>query len=180
MLLGTFRCYLARAGLAESGPALETAAQELLHEVVVEALQHEARFRAGGQPRAWLLGIAANLVKRRQVETARRNRREPLVRDLYPEIEQQMSDDELFDRAAALASVDLTDDLDSHAEATAMLAALGPDDQNVLRLAILHGLNGDALAETLGVTPGAARVRLHRALHRLRESYVAHKEDVND
>jgi hypothetical protein len=33
---------------------------ELLNEVVVEALAHADRFQADGQPRAWLLGIAAN------------------------------------------------------------------------------------------------------------------------
>jgi DNA-directed RNA polymerase specialized sigma24 family protein len=43
----------------------------------------------------------------------------------------------------------------------------------VLRLAILHELNIEELAQALGITSGAARVCLHRALNRLRESQIA-------
>ncbi|MEO8392787.1 MAG: hypothetical protein ABI700_07325 [Chloroflexota bacterium] len=46
----------------------------------------------------------------------------------------------------------------------------------MLRLAILSGLDGDALARELGVTAGAARVRLHRALNRLRRTAQAEKD----
>ena len=73
-LLATLRYYVTRAGLAHSQTA-SLAAAELLNEVVVEALEHAERFRPDGQPRAWLLGIAANLIKRQQVARAKRNRR---------------------------------------------------------------------------------------------------------
>lgn len=172
-LVGILRYYLFRAGTA--GDGLDNAASELLNEVVIEALQHETRFEPSGQPRAWLLGIAANLIKRRQVENARRNQREPLVRDLYPAFEGDLSDGELFDRIAHLTGM-TEDELDADAHVAALLRPLSPDDQHIVRLAILYGLDGDALANELGVNPGTARVRLHRALNRLRTAYFADKE----
>lgn len=169
-LLGTLRYYVVRAGLVEDQGAT-LAAVELLNEVVVEALEHADRFRASGQPIAWLLGIAANLIKRKQAERITRNRREPLVRDLYSGPEEALGEDELFDRLATLAVPGPAQDLEADEEVSAILAYVSKDDQRVLRLAVLHGLNGEALAQTLGITPGAARARLHRALNRLRAAW---------
>ena len=166
----TLRYYLLRAGLA-NGQGAALAAVELLNEVVVEALEHADRFRTSGQPKAWLLGIAANLIKRKQVERATRNRREPLVRDLYPGVGDALSEDELFDRLAALTAAPPGQDLEANEGAAVILAHVSEGDQRVLRLAVLHNLNGAALAQELGVTPGAARVRLHRALNRLRHAW---------
>jgi RNA polymerase sigma factor (sigma-70 family) len=165
----TLRYYLLRAGLA-NGQGATLAAVELLNEVVVEALEHADRFKASGQPKAWLLGIAANLIKRKQAERATRNRREPLVRDLYPGAGNTLSEDELFDRLAALTAPP-GQDLEANEGAATILAHVSDGDQRVLRLAVLHNLNGAALAQELGVTPGAARVRLHRALNRLRHAW---------
>jgi len=171
-LLGTLRFYVVRAGLADHQGAT-LAAVELLDELTVEALEHADRFRPSGQPVAWLLGIAANLIKRRQAERAARDRREPLVFDLYPGRRDALSEDELFDRLAALDISHQGQDLETDEEVAAILAHVSEDDQRVLRLAVLHDLNGRELAQALGVTPGAARVRLHRALNRLRDAWKA-------
>lgn len=183
VLRGTLRLYVLRAGLAHGDAA--DAADELLNEVVVEALAHAERFRPSEQPKAWLLGIAANLIKRRQVERAKRNRREPLVSDLSgPDVAGTLSEEELFDRLVALSKTGLATagpeaDLESQ-ESVALLLALVPvADQQILRLAILHELNGELLARALHISPGAARVRLHRALNRLRAA-LAEKEGVHE
>ncbi|MBL8132660.1 MAG: sigma-70 family RNA polymerase sigma factor [Anaerolineae bacterium] len=157
----TLRWYLRRAGL-------DDAAEDLLHDVVVEALRHEGRFREHRAPRAWLLGIAANLIRRRRAERAKRERREPLLRDLYPN--DPADDDALFDRVAALAQA-YGDTPDAQLEVDALLSRVSPEDAEVLRLAILHEMDGAAVARVLGITPGAARVRLHRAVLRLRGTY---------
>lgn len=167
VLTRTLGVYLSRAGLAIS-------AGELLSEVVVEALEHEARFDPARQPRAWLLGIAANLIRRKQAELARLDRREPLARDLYPGTEP--SDDEVFDWLDAVSAVDPHLTLDGNDDVSALLARVSPEDAMVLRLAVLHGLDGAALARELGISPGAARVRLHRALERLRRHLQAEKD----
>ena len=174
-LLGTLRYYLFRAGLNGRDLPLDSAAQDLLNDVVAEALQHEDRFRTAGQPRAWMLGIAANLVKRRQQEIIRRDQREPLIRDMHPEMEAQMSDDELFDWFADVAAT-MPDAFEEREDVDRLLAALAPDDEHVLRLAIMNGLDGVSLAQALKITPGTARVRLHRALGRLRAAYARQQE----
>ncbi len=171
VLTRTLAFYLNRAGLTLS-------AGELLNEVVVEALQHEHRFNPARQPRAWLLGIAANLIRRKQAELARLNRREPLVRDLYPGDEP--SDDEVFEWVAAYADTDLSGTLETAAAVDDLLAGLAPEDAQIVRLGILSGLDGDALARELGVTPGAARVRLHRALNRLRRMAQAERDQDDE
>jgi RNA polymerase sigma-70 factor (ECF subfamily) len=178
-LLGTLRLYVMRAGLA-GGQGATLAAVELLSEVTVEALEHADRFRPSGQPMAWLLGIAANLIKRKQVERAKRNRREPLVRDLVPRGQEALSEDEVFDRLAELSFADPAQDLAANQEVEAILIHVSEGDRRVLRLAVLHDLNGKDLAQALGVTPGAARVRLHRALNRLRAAWLASEGRKDD
>ena len=167
VLTRTLGFYLRHAGLSMS-------ASELLNEVVAEALEHEDRFNPSRQPRAWLLGIAANLIRREQAELARLDRREPLARDLYPGDEP--SDDEVFDWLAVFDGAETLAELEGNETVKALLAGVSADDASVLRLAILSGLDGDALARELGTTPGAARVRLHRALNRLRRTVTQAKE----
>lgn len=154
-LRATLTVYARRGGLPD--------ADDLLQDVVVEALRHADRLDPQRPIRAWLLGIAANLVRRQQVDRTRREQREPLVRDLFPRW--QTEDDDVFDRVAAL-----TDSPDDGA-ADALLRLVTPADREVLRLAILHDMNGDELGKALRVKPGTARVRLHRALQRLRQAY---------
>ena len=175
-LLGTLRYYVVRAGLA-NGRDTAPVAGELLNEVVVEALEHADRFKPSGQPMAWLLGIAANLIRRKQAERTARNRREPLVRDLVPRAQDALSEDELFDRVSSLAVGKPIEDWEANEAASAILAHVSESDRSVLRLAIVHDLNGEALAQELGIKPGAARVRLHRALNRLRAAWSGWPED---
>src|SRR5262249_23098432 len=51
---------------------------------------------------------------------------------------------------------------------TAMLGLVPKDDGRAISSAIAGGLDGEALARELQVKPGTARVRLYRALKRLR------------
>jgi RNA polymerase sigma-70 factor (ECF subfamily) len=165
MLKNILRHYLLRAGLA-SLQTVDTAADELLSEVVIEAMEHPERLHEVREPVAWLLGIAANLIKRKIVTRSRQNQREPLIRDLFP-AEADISDSDLFDRISKVAA-DPADNLETREQIEWLLHQVSDADQKVLRLAILHELSGERLAKALGTTPGAARVRLHRALSRLR------------
>jgi len=169
-LLKTLRFYLLRSGLAGE-QAVGLAAVELLNEVAVEALEHADRFRPSGQPRAWLLGIAANLIKRKQSERARLMRKEPLVRDLNPGQEGALSEDELFDRLLSWGQESPEGIVQREQELEKRLAGLSQSDRQVIRLAVLAGMNGEEVAREMGVTAGTARVRLHRALRRLRKAW---------
>jgi RNA polymerase sigma-70 factor (ECF subfamily) len=95
------------------------------------------------------------------------------VRDLYLHDQVALSEEELFDRLATLTVAEPEQGMEANEEVSTTLALVSENDQRVLRLAVLHDLNGKELAAELGVTPGAARVRLHRALNRLRDAWQA-------
>ena len=167
--------YVLHAGLVGSGDA-DSAAYELLNEVIVEAFVHAERLRPDMQPRPWLLGIAANLIKREQASRAKRERREPLIRDLYARTEATLSEDELFELLPA-ASEGSMSDLEANDTINHLLRGLTKSDSDLLRLAIIHDLNGTAIARALGISVNAARVRLHRALDRLRDVHRVGGQD---
>jgi RNA polymerase sigma-70 factor (ECF subfamily) len=179
-LLRACRVYVIRLGIATSETA-QTAAAELLNEVVVEALEHADRFDPSRDPMVWLLGIAINLIRRKRADLGKRNWREPLVRDLYGAPENTLSEAELFDQLATLATppADPALVVERDSEIATLLAGLSPEDQHLLKLAIWHELDGQSLASALGISPGAARVRVYRALRRLREIHQA-LEDESD
>lgn len=168
VLLKTLRLYVWRAGLAE-GTAVATLALELLNDVVVEALHHADRFDPERQPKAWLLGIAANLVRRQQEAIIKQARREPLVQDINQQ--PAMSEDELFDRLTAVHTPGPDGHYEMQETVTAVLSQLSMEDQHIITCAILLDMDGSALGRTLNVKPGTARMRLHRALNRLRQAW---------
>ncbi len=175
-LVGALRLYVMRGNVAREMP-VEVAALELLNDVTVEALDHAGRFDPDRQPMAWLLGIAANLIRQRQAAFTRREWREPLVGDVIPADGETLSEEELFDRLAALAPGSPGDDIESREEVAVLLAGLSDSDRDIVRLAILNGMNGESVANELEITPGAARVRLHRALERLRRNLASQPKD---
>jgi RNA polymerase sigma-70 factor (ECF subfamily) len=175
-LTGILRVYLLRAGLA--GDVDSTS--ELLNSIVVEALTHAQRYDPARPPRAWLLGIAANLVHRRQAEAIRLNQREPLVGDLVDGRPTALAEDELFELLAAqaldAAGQDIQEGIEQRDSLSAALALLSVDERRIIRLFCGCSLDGEAMAAALHVTPGAARVRLHRALTHLRRVWYLTEE----
>lgn len=166
-LLGILRSYVRRMDLAR-GEEVAAAAVDVLQEIVVEALDHADRFNPTGQPMAWLLGIGANVIKRKKVELAKRSWRELFIGDLSLEQQEPLSEDELFDQIAVYTSAGPEEDIEANEQAMLLLSLVSPEDQQLLFLAFLYGFEREALAKKLGITPVAARVRLHRALNRLR------------
>ena len=170
-LLVSLRLYVIRAGLAAyaSAPAV---ASDLLNEMVVEALRHADRLNSADVTRAWLLGIAVNLIKRKRAAQIKRDYREPLARDICSGAAQEtMSDDEIFDRLAPRSAANPAQDYEANERITAILAGVSEDDQEIIRLAILNEMTGVMIAEKLNITPEAARKRLQRALKRLRKAH---------
>jgi RNA polymerase sigma-70 factor (ECF subfamily) len=190
----TLRLFVAYAGLAQ-GEAVPDVADEVLQDTVVEALKSAGNFDPTRQPQpmGWLLGIASNVIKRHRAKEARRHTHEVAVQDTVPSSGQDVgsserrSDSDLFDRIAslsvecvvipihfkhrmiALAQDDVAQNFDAGEAVEALLARCSPEDRRVLRLAVLEGLDGRAVAKELGIEPPAARVRLHRALKRLQK-----------
>src|SRR5207248_8454293 len=147
-LLGTLRSYVQRMGLAR-GEDVAATAVEVLQEVVVEALGHADRFNPTGQPMAWLLGIAINIIKRKKVELAKRARREIFVAELSATQQEHLSEDELFDSITACTSAGPEQVVEANEQARLLLALVSPEDQELLLLAFLYGFEREALAEKL-------------------------------
>jgi len=171
-LQGIVRSYVARTGLAQ-GDALESVTHEILNEATLQALMHTELFSTVRQPRAWFLGIAANIIKRHRASLARQSQSEFSVGTLTSTVENG-SESDFFDQFSLITHPGPEQEVETRAQVTELLALASPDDRRVLRLAFLQDLDTQSLALALNVQPGAARVRLHRALQRLRMAWRTH------
>lgn len=169
-LLGSIRSYVQRMGLA-GGEKVANVAVEVLQEVVIEALDHVERFDPTRQPMAWLLGIALNIIKRKRVEVAKRQQREWSIARLRVAQSEPLSEEEMLDQLSARTSIGPEQDVEEREQARLILSLVSAEDQQILRMAFVLDFEREALAKELGITPVAARVRLHRALGRLRTAW---------
>lgn len=174
-LLGTLRVYVLRMGLAVGADGREVAL-EIFQESVAEALAYAERFDRQASPRAWLLGIAGNIMKRRKVARAKRFQREELLSNIARRHPNLSDENAVLDHLMPSVMTDPAQIVEADEQAAALLALVSREDQHVLSLAILEGHQHTSLAQELGTTPGTARVRLHRALSRLRVAWKTQQE----
>ncbi len=107
-----------------------------------------------GGERAWLFGIANNLL-RRHWRTEQR-RRDALERTVIAE---------QTDRPSADVAAGAVGRLDARAEAAGVLSAVGqllPDDYDLLVLTAWEHMSSSEAAAVLGIPAGTVRSRLHR------------------
>jgi RNA polymerase sigma-70 factor (ECF subfamily) len=141
-----------------------TAAFELTAETFAEAWLSRERFVDRGEGVApWLFGIARNVLAAsiRDASIERRARRKVGLDAAADVIEPQ---------AQWLAGFD--DDL------AAALADLPDQQRAVIEMRVLDGRPYAAVARDLDITPGAARVRVHRGLAALRASLGPRRASV--
>lgn len=161
--------YVAKMGLA-SGPGIEAVAAEVFQDAVLETLAHADRFNPEMQPRAWFLAIAANILKRHRASYAKRYKFEVLVGSLANKHEDE-SEQDVLDRIMQAGSPGPEQTLAGRETVRELLALVSPEDARLLNMALLEGWDASALGAHLGITPGTARVRVHRALSRLRVAW---------
>lgn len=164
-LYGILCDYVVKFGMAQPD-GVESVASDLLSATVVEALEKADRYDSAREVVPWLLGIALNLIKRERVDRARQSSRIILIQDMYPASADTLSEDELFSRFSQMSSE--IDDFESNQWIQEMLAPLSEEDRDVIGLCVLAEMDSAAVAQELGISAGAVRVRLHRALKRLR------------
>lgn len=128
-------------------------AEDLTQEVFLRALASASSYRGEGSLEGWLVRTARSRLIDRAREESARERRERKWAEASP-------------RAKHPAPPDPPSGLLSR-----LLAALSPEDREVIVLAKFLGFPAARIGEVLEITAGAARVRLHRALERLAESY---------
>lgn len=155
------------------GHDITSFAQELLSEVTGKALEKADSFDPGLPVGPWLYGFARNLVKQHRTQVI--NWRE---RSSYTLAENAgyASEADYFDNFSGMCTQDFTEGLvnkDSFRPAfEAALQCLSVGDRTILDLALLKQLNGEEIAQALQLAPGTARVKLHRAISRVRDQML--------
>lgn len=172
--LGIISSYVVRMNLAR-GDAVQTLALTVWQETALEALAHTERFARASQPRAWILAVAANVLKRKRYEITRQSRHELPISRLIANAE-DLQESAFFDQLANLVVPGPEQEVEAQEQVHEMLALVSAEDQRILRLALLHDLDGQMLAHALGVPPSTARSRLHRAIARLRIAWKEHEQ----
>lgn len=132
-------------------------AADLTADVFLAAVDAAARYEPDrGSPRAWLFGIARNVLAmhvRRSVRERNAVRRMHGHRDLGPDAIQR-----------------ILERIDAERDARELIAAVAELDEAqraVVELVAVDGLTPSEAASVLGVTAVVVRVRLHRARRRL-------------
>lgn len=107
--------------------------------------------------RGWLIGVARNTALNSLRGRRRRAARHEAYRTLRPR--------GVTDLHAHDVPPETIEQL------TRAFTDLSTNDQEIIQLAAFDGLTGAELAAALGISPGAAAVRLHRARQRLSDAY---------
>jgi RNA polymerase sigma-70 factor (ECF subfamily) len=174
-LQGIIRAYVLRSGVAY-GDAVQAVAHDIFQDAALEALAHADRLDPTTQPRAWFLSIALNMLKRKKASQARLYRREVLISDLFAGAE-EVREYDVFEQIARVLEPGPDALVEAQEQEQEILALVSASDARVLRLAVVNGVNTEMLARELGVRPATARVRLHRAIQRLRAAWEV-REDM--
>jgi len=161
------------------------------------ALQKTSEIDFERQPKAWLLQVANNLVKRRRSRDLEIRNHEIPVSDTGSQgqkpDELQIFDD-LVSTINQLDSFDgknsrrhwqswnasdasqIAKDIISREQVKKLLAPLKFEDRRIIVLAVIYELSGERLAEELNLKPSAARQQLSRALSRLRKAWTSQED----
>lgn len=167
-LLGTLHTFILSLDVVRyGGETIQEMASELLNEVFAEALSHSERYDCSRQLGAWLYGIALNVTRRKKAERAKQYGREASFSSLQYHSD-AANDDAFFDQFISFAIAGPEQDTEAKEQFELLISLISEDDQQILRLTILHDLDNARLAHALGIKEAAARQRLHRAFNRLR------------
>jgi RNA polymerase sigma-70 factor, ECF subfamily len=148
-------------------------AEDLTQTVFAKAAQALLTFRGDAETSTWLYRIAVNVasdwLRSRSTHEAR-------LTVLLPDA----SGDDARTGPIGVADVDsrpspeqLLSEKDMHACIRGEIGKLPDDHRDVLMLSAIGGLTDDEVAQTLGVSKGNARVRLHRARAEFRKIIAA-------
>ena len=159
--------FLVRQGRPLNHEVLRATAEDVLQEAIARALKRAATYDPQRSAHAWVLGFAIKVLQERRRRELRE--RQFLVANTggsSPDAEQ--APDTLLERVSDLATTDRQGLLE-------LLDLVNAADRRVLTLRFVYRLRGLELAQELGISHGAARTRLSRALSRLATAY--HRAD---
>ena len=143
----------------------EEDARDVVQETYLRAWKAMKRFRGDAQFSTWLYRITANTSA---TMTQRRSRqRADSLDDAEVVDERPFVNPEASSEASAL-----------HERLSAAVAELPPKLRAVVVLKDIYDLSHEAIAEELGISEAAAKVRLHRARKRLRDVLFEERGNV--
>lgn len=139
-------------------------ALDVAQEAYVRAIRGLDKFRGDSGFSTWMYRITANVAFTHRAK-AKRRQAESLERLESEKLHVPASNDEPPDRAAitAIAYEDVLEALDR----------LPDGSRAVVVLKDVYGMSHEEIADALGITVAACKVRLFRARHRLKEMLVA-------
>ena len=146
----------------------EDDARDVVQEAYLRAYRGLRRFRGDAQFSTWLYRITANCAATHMGRRARHRHDE--LDDSLPVADDRPDHDPQL-RADA-------DDL--HGRLQAALAALPDRLRAVVVLRDVYDLPHESIAAELGISESAAKVRLHRARHKLREQIFGRRDGRDD
>lgn len=133
-------------------------AEEVAQDAFVKAYRALPRFRTGSPFRPWLLRIVGNEARNRRRALGRRTRATERAA-----FEQAASGDAAPSPEAGVLAGEQREEL------FAAIARLGDDERVAIVARYILDLTDEETAAALGVRRGAVRMRVYRALNRLRE-----------
>jgi RNA polymerase sigma-70 factor (ECF subfamily) len=135
----------------------EEDAQDVVQEAYLRAWKGMKRYRGDAAFTTWMYRITANCASTHLLRRSR-DRHDSLGDDPAVPDERAASD---FEARVGASS--------EREQLRAALQSLSPDLRSVVVLRDVYDLPHEAIAAELGISEGAAKVRLHRARRRLRE-----------
>jgi len=145
---------------------------EVLSKTIAEVWRKVDDFDPNRSPRAWFLGFAANILRQQQAKLTTRQRHETRSEYLGISFDSETVESiELFDRLAAQNPRSLEEAVIHQDIVNQALTSLSTDDREIIWLAHIYEMRSPEIAQKLGVTSGAARTRLARAMKRFRVAY---------
>ncbi|MEO6468130.1 MAG: sigma-70 family RNA polymerase sigma factor [Acidimicrobiia bacterium] len=132
-------------------------ARDVVQDAYLRAWKAIGGFRGDAQLSTWLYRITANCAST-YLSRRRRHRTEPLLPGLDPtELRHEVQPEAMTESMLELQRI------------AAALDELPPKLRSVVVLRDVYGLAHEAIAEELGISVSAAKVRLHRARKQLRD-----------
>jgi RNA polymerase sigma-70 factor (ECF subfamily) len=132
-------------------------ARDVVQETYLRAWKAIGKFRGDSQFSTWLYRITANTAST-QVHRRRRQRAEPFAEGFDPADER--AEQQITQSAESAESLD---------RISAALDELPAKLRNVVVLKDVYGMPHEEIADELGISVAAAKVRLHRARRKLRD-----------
>jgi RNA polymerase sigma factor (sigma-70 family) len=129
--------------------------EDLMQQVFYRILKYRQSYREDASFKKWMFTIARNIM-RRHFEKEKR----------HPEQELPLN---LFNKTA-----DSSEDIEKEEKIRALYKALEripPPDRELISLSRFQGMKYEDIAEITGTSVGAIKVKVHRAIKKLREQY---------